>query len=407
MTGLAPNLFDKRFQDLMEIGRARLPSLAPDWTDHNAHDPGITLMELLAWVAEAQLYSLGHMRRDERTAYASLLGVVPGGTQGARGLIWPDHSDPNSPVTTYSRTMVLSKDTVINVMGVDDPTFRPDDTLLWVPGSMMALGTRHSNGQTTDHTSANGRSVAFLPFGESAGRRDVLTLVFQCRDDAGLFGKDRQSARGARWAIGVLAAPPIGGAAAGEPGHDFRSPLKVTLVINNRREVVTIASDTTQGLLTTGAILLNLDDVKDSPREFTIELSAPGGFARPPRLLRIEPNVIPIEQGRTILSEPHKASGEPDLSFTLDVPGLRFVAGQNPITLEVDEPTGLKTWSLCDRLSEHGPDEDVYELDAGTGQVTFGNGINGRIPPPARRYLSLMRCRMVNKATSRATAYGK
>ena len=58
MKQLAPDLFNRRFQDLVEIGRAKLPSLAPDWTDHNAHDPGITLMELLAWVAEAQLYSL-------------------------------------------------------------------------------------------------------------------------------------------------------------------------------------------------------------------------------------------------------------------------------------------------------------------------------------------------------------
>ena len=45
MSPLAPNLFERRFGDLMEIGRAKLPSLAPEWTDHNAHDPGITLME--------------------------------------------------------------------------------------------------------------------------------------------------------------------------------------------------------------------------------------------------------------------------------------------------------------------------------------------------------------------------
>ena len=388
MSSLAPNLFDKRFQDLMEIGRALLPSRAPDWTDHNAHDPGITLMELLAWVAEAQLYSLGHMRRDERAAYAALLGVVPGGTHGARGLIWPDSSDPNSPVKTFSMTMVLSKDTVINVIGVDSPTFRPSDTLLWVPGSITALVTRHGDGPTSDHTSANGRSVAFLPFGENAGRRDVLCLGFQCRDDAGLFGKDRQSTRGACWAIGVLAAPPVGGAAAtGELRRDFRSPLKATLVNNGQRQAVTVVSDTTQGFLTTGAILLNLDDVVDSPRSFTVELSAPGGLARPPRLLRIQPNVIPVEQGRTISSEAHEANGEPDLSFTLDVPGLRFVAGENPITLEVDEPTGLTTWSPCDRLSECGPDERVYELDARTGQVTFGNGVNGGIPPAGSQVL--------------------
>lgn len=379
------NLFDKRFGDLLEIGRARLPSLAPDWTDHNAHDPGITLMELLAWVAEAQFYSLGHMRRDERVAYAALLGLTPGGTQGARGLIWPDTSDPSSPVKTYTKTMVLSKDTVINMTEVDDsPIFQPRDTLLWVPGSIQKLVTRHSSGQTTDHTSANGRNVAFLPFGESAGRHAVLSLEFQCRDNAGLFRKDRRSTRGAHWPIGVLAASPGGGAAVtGEPEQDFCSSLKATLINNGQRQAVTIASDTTQSLLTTGVVLLNFDDVVDLPQVFTIELNAPGGFTRPPRVLRIEPNVIPIEQGRTIMREVHNVDGAlpPDWSFSLNVLGLRFSTGQDPITLEVDEPTGSKVWSRCDRLSERSPDENVYELDARKGQVMFGNGVNGRIPP--------------------------
>src|SRR5206468_5299847 len=97
MSPLAPNLFDRRFEDLIEIGRARLRPLAPEWTDHNAHDPGITLMELLAWTAEAQLYSVSRMRRDERTAYAALLGLHAGGTRGAQGLIWSDRQDPDSP----------------------------------------------------------------------------------------------------------------------------------------------------------------------------------------------------------------------------------------------------------------------------------------------------------------------
>lgn len=394
MSRLAPNLFDKRFQDLMEVGRARLRSLAPDWTDHNAHDPGITLMELLAWVTEAQLYSLGHVRRDERAAYAALLGFAPAGTVGATGLIWPDASDPNSPAATYARTTVLSTDTVIHVFGADSPTFRPTDTLLFVPGSIRTLVTRTSDGQTSDHTAANGRGAAFLPFGESGGRRTVLSMAFRCRDEGGLFGAGlestqdvrlyeakRHSAHGARLAIGILAAPPIGGEAAGEPGPKDRSPLRAAISINDRRVPVVITSDTTHGLLTTGVILLDLDEVKESPREFTIELSAPTGSPRPPRLLHLAPNVIPIEQGRSITQELHEATGMPDWRFTLDAPGLRFVEGEDPITLAVAESNGLVQWRRCDSLSDYGPDDQQYELDAAAGQVTFGNGVNGRIPP--------------------------
>ncbi len=63
----------------MDLGRSMIPTLAPNWTDQNIHDPGIMLMELVAWIAEAQMYSMDRLRRDERAAYAGLLGVEPRG----------------------------------------------------------------------------------------------------------------------------------------------------------------------------------------------------------------------------------------------------------------------------------------------------------------------------------------
>lgn len=386
MSKLAPNLFQRRFQDLMEIGRARLPSLAPGWTDYNAHDPGITLMELLAWVAEGQLYSLSRLRRDERRAYAALLGLTPTGTQAATGLIWPDRLDPNSPAATFKTSIVIPDHSVINVMDAENPTFRPSHPLLWAPGRIEKLETRNANGQTIDHTITNERGgLPFLPFGERTGRREVLKLTFACRDRLGLVGRNRENTKGALWPIGVIVAPPLGGAVHASTYADTsRSSLTATLLAQDERYALRIASDSTQGLLSTGAILLDLDSVTSAPsklKKFTIELRSQRGFARPPRVLRIEPNVIPILQGRTVPSELHVSNGMPDWSFTLDVPGLRFASGQEPVNVQVAEPVGLKTWRRSDRLSERGPDDEGYEFDAVKGEVTFGNGVNGRIPP--------------------------
>src|SRR3989442_231040 len=122
MSTLALNLFERRFSDLIKIGRARLPSLAPEWTDHNAHDPGITLMELLAWVGEAQLYSLSRLRRDERVSYAALLGIAPSGRRASTGLIWPDRLDPESPAKTFLKSTVIAADSAIDVAGSASPT---------------------------------------------------------------------------------------------------------------------------------------------------------------------------------------------------------------------------------------------------------------------------------------------
>src|SRR4051812_45808415 len=204
-------------------------------------------MELLAWVAEAQIYSLARRpRRDERLAYAALLGLVAGGTQAARGLIWPDHSNPQSPPATFLRSVVIPADAVINVVNDEVPTFRPVAALLVVPGHIRRLETRLASGDSIDQTATNERDgPPFFPFGEKAGRRDVLAMTFQCNSDSGLFGGRRQDAKGARWAIGVRAAAPTGGAVADPDAKPCHTPLAATLIAGGERIPLTIASDTT------------------------------------------------------------------------------------------------------------------------------------------------------------------
>jgi len=52
-----PNLDTNDFKILMEEGLARLPAYADRWTDYNSSDPGITIIELLAWMADINSYN--------------------------------------------------------------------------------------------------------------------------------------------------------------------------------------------------------------------------------------------------------------------------------------------------------------------------------------------------------------
>ena len=63
-----PNLDDRRFNDLVKEVRTLIPQYAPAWTDHNASDPGITLIELFAWVTESLFYraNLAHITSEAR-----------------------------------------------------------------------------------------------------------------------------------------------------------------------------------------------------------------------------------------------------------------------------------------------------------------------------------------------------
>jgi hypothetical protein len=390
MKPLAPNLFDLRFDDLMEMGRARLPELAPEWTDHNAHDPGITLMELLAWVTEAQLFSLGHMRRDERAAYAAIFGLTAIGTQPARGLIWPDWADPRAPGTSFSHTRAIAADAVMHVLDSEDPRFHADGKLLWVPGRIRRLEARGRDGRTVDLTVANQRGgPAFQPFGTAASDSDVLLMEFECNSDDGVFPADRKDLVDALWPLGVRADLPLTGDSANPAapfdstiGTQCGSSLRVTLVMAGERFPLRIASDGTCGLLRTGALLLDLSPLAQVPKHFSLELRPAPGFERPPRILRIEPNVLPVVQGIRIVDEPHATTGVPDGSFQLDVPGLSFGLGAALVKIELRDPdSGHRDAWRPGSLVSSGPDDTVYELDSATGRVTFGNGVNGRIPP--------------------------
>ena len=72
-----PNLDDRRWADLVDQGRALIPLLAPEWTDHNASDPGITLMELFAWIAEGDIYRLNRITDRQKRRLLHLLGIRP------------------------------------------------------------------------------------------------------------------------------------------------------------------------------------------------------------------------------------------------------------------------------------------------------------------------------------------
>src|SRR5262245_35983827 len=82
-----PNLDDRRWIDLVEEGRSLLPFYAPEWTDHNIHDPGVTIIELLAAIAEMDIYQLNRIPRERKLKFLALIGVHPRWPRAARTVL--------------------------------------------------------------------------------------------------------------------------------------------------------------------------------------------------------------------------------------------------------------------------------------------------------------------------------
>ena len=68
-------LDDRGFQELVSEARTRIARRCPEWTEHNVSDPGITLIELFAWMTEMTTYRLNRVPDKIYVQLLELLGV--------------------------------------------------------------------------------------------------------------------------------------------------------------------------------------------------------------------------------------------------------------------------------------------------------------------------------------------
>jgi predicted phage baseplate assembly protein len=75
MTLPAPNLDDRRFQELVDDAKRLVQQRCPGWTDHNVHDPGVTLIETFAYMTDQLLYRLNRVPERVYIKFLDLIGV--------------------------------------------------------------------------------------------------------------------------------------------------------------------------------------------------------------------------------------------------------------------------------------------------------------------------------------------
>lgn len=73
MTIRTPVLDDRSYAQLRDELIARIPVYAPEWTDHAPSDPGITLIELFAFLGENLLYRFNQIPDATKLAFLDLL----------------------------------------------------------------------------------------------------------------------------------------------------------------------------------------------------------------------------------------------------------------------------------------------------------------------------------------------
>jgi hypothetical protein len=82
-----PTLDDRRYAELLDEALARIPVHNPEWTNFNRSDPGVTLIEVFAFLTESLLYRCNQIPERNRRKFLSLVGVPLRPGASARGLV--------------------------------------------------------------------------------------------------------------------------------------------------------------------------------------------------------------------------------------------------------------------------------------------------------------------------------
>ena len=104
-----PDLDDRTFEQILDELRLRIPRYTPEWTDFNDSDPGITLIELFAWLAETIGYRLNQAPERCLLTFLDVLGISPNRPDRPRtDLTFTVRQGETRPITVPARTVVAS-----------------------------------------------------------------------------------------------------------------------------------------------------------------------------------------------------------------------------------------------------------------------------------------------------------
>ncbi len=447
-----PRLDDRTWQELRDELVARIPVHDPawTWTDHNASDPGIALLEVFAWLGESLLRRMDRVPDNARLEFLRLLGVQPRTAAVATGRVRLDlakgaltpqlvaysPADPRLQLAAgKQRFSAKGEAQVLPVeaqaaVKITVPLLEVDDDELERVRQALKvhIGLDPASEESPDLAPYETSPLA-APVGgrlgpaiELADTADSTLWVALLAPKAVLKAHAIEAVRdalaGTVVSVGLWTDDEL------EPGEIVACPDtpdesdvrwevstgaflgEVETVEHLAYDRLAVENDTTDSGTRSGVVRLRLpsaerlgmwslddgdgrviDGVGDLPPAFDdddleervvvwLRMRRVDG---PPRRVRwADVNIVEVEHavlaGRELLG-----TGSATAGLTVRVSKVPALA--ESVRLEVREPTaGWVSWTRVHDLAGSRGDDPHFLFDPATGEITFGDGISGRMP---------------------------
>jgi len=390
---LLPPLDDRTYDDLVSEIRTRISRYAPEWrpsawTDLNDNDPGITLTQVFAWLCDMLLYRLNRVPTLTYVKFLDLIGIKLTAAAAAQAEVTlPVAFDSTVPKRTF--VLVPERTQLSADPGDGGPTliFETTRSLVAFRAAIDAVASYDPATGFMVLTDVNAQAAqGFEPFGARAPKDAYLAIGLQ----------DPEDLPGQVLDFAVVATGDQGGVPYVTSAPSVMTSLApATLVWEycnaGTWSSLTVLKDDTLALTRTGHVVLKLPSsgitaaskcsVLPSDTQTRYWLRArvvDSQYERPPELLAIRMNTVPVEQAETIRDETVGGSdGTRNQTFQLaNAPVL-------PNTLKLDIQVSDENpdrWVEVADLDSSGPNDNVFTLDGATGEIRTGDGEHGNVP---------------------------
>jgi len=446
----APILDDRSYQQLRDELVRRIPVYAPEWTDHNPGDPGITLIELFAFLGENLLYRFNQIPDATRLAFLRLLEIPLRPATAARSLVTLARTDDGGAAVPVPAGQQIMAGAVAFQSLTEVSAWPLEVTAI---GKIVAPLPETADAQEFANAAIDARG-GILPGEKAAYYRsrlvpgdptaaDAMPVDFQTAAGPVDFEKsvdgaiwiavrrtkttDPSKLGGARLSIGYVPdreVPSIdqvdacpGVASAGHGSELIWEASTGTLDSNGKPEYLALKleGDTTLSLAQQGTLQIRLpQNVTTSLGVYALpdpDLQGTGAF--PPqiddekiaadvlfwlRATRRDPTrplgkVLFIGINATEVVQAVQAAPE-FLGTGNAQAGQTFPLVHKPVLagtarIQVEEASGWTDWQEVDSFTASTEDCRQYVLDLEAGTVRFGNGVRGRAPQIGERIRAL------------------
>ena len=445
-----PNLDDQKYDDIVETARRKVMQIFPDWSNFNPSDPGLTILELFAWLKEMQQYHLNHISHIGVLSCLLLLGITPLKAAAAKVIAVFSKTQPpqESPYTIaigfpFAAEGGLVYETLSEVT-IGDASI----VSVWIDsgnGPAELSERAHTQGLLIEPFGPNESEDACLYIGFDKPTLPELKLYFDIFDEYPVlrspFGDELMPSRDISWEYGSdfdAASETVdmtrGFSVSGEvritlggeweasiPAQGMRKCYwlrarligrgveeipKIKRITNNFAALTQCETLSIDADLPTRSGTLTLRDYLGTFGEHIVFASEPRGWIRlPAPQKRRFGDRTEIETGNDAANYrvvSIKADFSAIMSTETDLPGIRLrIPAQGyfeHIKLMIEDSGIWQDWALIEHLHTAGPHDRVFSLDSEDSSVVFGDNVHGACPPAGNDNVLISACRVTRGA---------